>query len=138
MRASRRLVTILTIAGGVMTALAVAAQPPPQVDDATLLNPPAEVWVGHGRDYAETHHSPLAKIDQSNVARLTELMTRPSEQRRISVRVTKAAIRVPEACPSAAPASIRPALPAAAAAAASRAAAISGRQRTTARGRAST
>jgi quinohemoprotein ethanol dehydrogenase len=72
MRASRRLVTALTIASGALTALTVAAQAPPQVDDATLLSPPAEVWVGHGRDYAETHHSPLARIDQSNVARLTE------------------------------------------------------------------
>ena len=35
---------------------AVAAQ----VDDATLLKPPAEAWVTYGRDYAETHHSPLA------------------------------------------------------------------------------
>ena len=41
-----------------------------KVDDATLLKPADGEWVGYGRDYAETHHSPLAQIDQSNVARL--------------------------------------------------------------------
>jgi PQQ-dependent dehydrogenase (methanol/ethanol family) len=40
------------------------------VDDATLLNPPAEEWVSYGRDYAETHHSPLTQINASNVAQL--------------------------------------------------------------------
>ena len=35
-----------------------------------LLSPPAGEWVTHGRDYAETHHSPLTQVDQSNVARL--------------------------------------------------------------------
>ena len=72
MRASRRPATGLTIASGVLFALTVSAQQPRQVDDALLLKPPPEAWIGHGRDYAETHHSPLARIDQSNVARLTE------------------------------------------------------------------
>ena len=43
---------------------------PRVVDDETLLNPPAEVWVSYGRDYAETHHSPLAQIHAGNVAAL--------------------------------------------------------------------
>ena len=47
-----------------------AARQAPQVDDAVLLTPAAGDWVTHGRDYAETHHSPLTQIDQSNVARL--------------------------------------------------------------------
>ncbi len=72
MRASRRPATSLTIASGVLFALTLSAQQPRQVDDALLLKPPPEAWIGHGRDYAETHHSPLARIDQSNVARLTE------------------------------------------------------------------
>jgi PQQ-dependent dehydrogenase (methanol/ethanol family) len=72
MRGSRRTATGLTIAGGALAALTLSAQQPRQVDDATLLEPPAEVWVGHGRDYAETRHSPLARIDRSNVAQLSE------------------------------------------------------------------
>ncbi len=51
---------------------AVQAQTPAarKVDDATLLKPSDGEWVGYGRDYAETHHSPLKQIDQSNVAKL--------------------------------------------------------------------
>ena len=41
-----------------------------KVDDATLLKPADGDWVGYGRDYAETHHSPLTQIDQTNVSRL--------------------------------------------------------------------
>ena len=41
-----------------------------QVDDAMLLKPPDGEWITYGRDQAETHHSPLKQIDQSNVARL--------------------------------------------------------------------
>ena len=40
------------------------------MDDATLLKPPVDEWVTYGRDYAETHHSPLAQIDAANVGRL--------------------------------------------------------------------
>ncbi|MEO8681982.1 MAG: PQQ-dependent dehydrogenase, methanol/ethanol family [Vicinamibacterales bacterium] len=46
------------------------AQQPRQVDDATLLKPPDSEWVTYGRDYAETHHSPLKQIDAGNVSRL--------------------------------------------------------------------
>ena len=48
---------------------ALGAQPR-QVDDAVLLNPPADEWVSYGRDYAETHHSPLAQITAANVSQL--------------------------------------------------------------------
>jgi len=51
-------------------ALTLSAQAPRQVDDATLLKPAAGEWVTYGRDYAETHHSPLTGIDASNVSRL--------------------------------------------------------------------
>jgi quinohemoprotein ethanol dehydrogenase len=57
------------IAGGSL-ALTLFAQAPRQVDDATLLRPPDGEWVSYGRDYYETHHSPLKQIDQGNVSRL--------------------------------------------------------------------
>ena len=43
--------TLLTAACGT-AALTLFAQAPRQVDDATLLKPPAEEWVTYGRDYA--------------------------------------------------------------------------------------
>lgn len=46
------------------------AQQPRQIDDAMLLKPPDGEWITYGRDQAETHHSPLKQIDQSNVTRL--------------------------------------------------------------------
>jgi PQQ-dependent dehydrogenase (methanol/ethanol family) len=54
----------------VTTLVAAAAGQSRTVDDAVLLNPPAEEWVTYGRDYAETHHSPLTQINASNVAQL--------------------------------------------------------------------
>jgi quinohemoprotein ethanol dehydrogenase len=60
----RWIVAAFAIAG-----IAVIAQTA-QVDDAMLLEPPAGDWVTYGRDYAETHHSPLTQIDASNVGRL--------------------------------------------------------------------
>ena len=57
-----------------LTLLAVAAQNPPQtparVDQQALLSARGEEWLTYGRDYAETHHSPLTKIDTTNVGRL--------------------------------------------------------------------
>ena len=72
MRASLRigLWSILLAAGGAAAALPLSDQAPRQVDDATLLSPPSGDWVTYGRDYAETHHSHLTQIDQSNVSRL--------------------------------------------------------------------
>ena len=63
------------VLAGVMAcaSAAVARQgtPAPRVvTDATLLAPADGDWVGYGRDYAETHHSPLTQIDQSNVSQL--------------------------------------------------------------------
>jgi quinohemoprotein ethanol dehydrogenase len=72
MRASRAVILGLAIAGGALATLAVSAQQPRPVDDAALVAPPGGDWLSHGRDYAETHHSPLTQIDASNVARLTE------------------------------------------------------------------
>jgi len=51
---------------------ALAQQPKRVVDDKALLNAAnsGEEWVTYGRDYAETHFSPLKQIDTSNVKRL--------------------------------------------------------------------
>src|SRR5688572_22156847 len=55
----------------VMTAASLHGQQTRKLDDATLLKPADGDWVSYGRDYAETHHSPLKQIDQSNVSRLS-------------------------------------------------------------------
>ena len=58
---------------GVAVALAsISAQAPQarKVDGATLLKPADGDWVTYGREYSETHHSPLKQIDQSTVSRL--------------------------------------------------------------------
>ena len=55
----------------VMTAASLHGQQARKLDDATLLKPADGDWVSYGRDYAETHHSPLKQIDQSNVGRLS-------------------------------------------------------------------
>ena len=61
----------MLVAGSTGLTLTLGAQAPRQVDDATLLKPPDGEWISYGRDYAETHHSPLKQIDQSNVSRLS-------------------------------------------------------------------
>lgn len=53
-----------------LSAAALQGQQPREVDDQLLLRPPDGEWITYGRDQAETHHSPLKQIDQSNVARL--------------------------------------------------------------------
>ena len=50
--------------------LTLLAQAPAPVADAVLQAPPAQAWPTYGRDYAETHHSPLTRIDETNIARL--------------------------------------------------------------------
>ncbi len=64
--------TALALAAGLSAAALQAQQATPKVTDATLLKPADGDWVGYGRDYAETHHSPLKQIDQSNVSKLAE------------------------------------------------------------------
>jgi quinohemoprotein ethanol dehydrogenase len=67
---SRWLGGLAASAAVVLAVVSVQAQQASKVDDATLLKPSDGDWVGYGRDYAETHHSPLKQIDQGNVARL--------------------------------------------------------------------
>src|SRR6187402_1712195 len=40
------------------------------VDANALKRAAPGEWLSYGRDYAETHHSPLKQIDASNVSRL--------------------------------------------------------------------
>jgi glucose dehydrogenase len=51
---------------------AVSAQQPNRVDTNALKNAAknGDEWVTYGRDYAETHYSPLKQIDTTNVSRL--------------------------------------------------------------------
>ncbi|MCC7126025.1 MAG: PQQ-dependent dehydrogenase, methanol/ethanol family [Acidobacteria bacterium] len=61
----------VSLLAGCATALvALSAQAPAGVDDARLLKPGPGEWLTYGRDYAETHHSPLTQIDATNVNRL--------------------------------------------------------------------
>jgi quinohemoprotein ethanol dehydrogenase len=48
------------------------SQAPKRVDNNALKNAPksGDEWLTYGRDYAETHYSPLKQIDTSNVSRL--------------------------------------------------------------------
>ncbi|HUF76754.1 MAG TPA: hypothetical protein VMM35_10780, partial [Longimicrobiales bacterium] len=41
-----------------------------QVETSDLVAAPAAEWLTYGRDYAETHYSPLDQIDTDNVAGL--------------------------------------------------------------------
>ena len=52
--------------------LAVAQKAARPVDDNTLKNAAKnpDEWLTYGRDYAETHYSPLKQIDAVNVKRL--------------------------------------------------------------------
>jgi quinohemoprotein ethanol dehydrogenase len=64
--------TAFALAAGLSAAAIQAQQAAPKVTDATLLKPSDGDWVGYGRDYAETHHSPLKQIDQATVGKLAE------------------------------------------------------------------
>jgi quinohemoprotein ethanol dehydrogenase len=55
---------------GAGLALAALAQQVRRVDDGALRRAAPEEWLTHGRDYAETHFSPLTQIDDRNVSRL--------------------------------------------------------------------
>ena len=59
----------LAAALAVCVGVGMQAQAPRRVDDAMLLKAPVEEWVSYGRDYAETHHSPLAQIDASDLTK---------------------------------------------------------------------
>jgi len=60
----------LLLVGSTLPAFPLPAQTGRPVDAAALLDPPAAEWLTYGRDYAETHFSPLRQIDSGNVDRL--------------------------------------------------------------------
>jgi quinohemoprotein ethanol dehydrogenase len=60
----------ICVAGGALVAWLAVAQQGRRVDNNLLRRPPAEDWTSNGRDYAETHYSPLNQINASNVGRL--------------------------------------------------------------------
>src|SRR5579862_3288740 len=53
-----------------LAASVALAQKPKAVDDASLRKAAPDEWVTYGRDYAETHFSPLKQINAENVGRL--------------------------------------------------------------------
>src|SRR5580704_10470355 len=55
-----------------LAAWVAMAQQPGRVDASALKNAAknGDEWVTYGRDYAETHYSPLKQIDTANVSRL--------------------------------------------------------------------
>jgi glucose dehydrogenase len=71
------------VAAGVAVWIA-SAQPPKRVDDNALKNAAknGDEWVTCGRDYAETHYSPLKQIDAANVSRLGLAWSWETERRR--------------------------------------------------------
>jgi glucose dehydrogenase len=56
------------------TALATPAAAQDVDDDRLVQAAPAE-WLSYGRDYAETHYSPLSQITTENVRRLVPAWT---------------------------------------------------------------
>jgi quinohemoprotein ethanol dehydrogenase len=62
---------VLLLAGiGAGAACVAYAQQIKPVDDNALRKPAPDEWVTYGRDYSETHFSPLRQINSENVGRL--------------------------------------------------------------------
>lgn len=57
---------------GILCGPVLFAQQPKRVDDAALRKSASDAneWLTYGHDYAETHYSPLKRINASNVSRL--------------------------------------------------------------------
>jgi len=66
----KRFIRVLAAGLAIIPVLAVTLDGQQPVTEQTLLNPPAGEWLSYGRDYAETHHSPLNQITTQNVSRL--------------------------------------------------------------------
>lgn len=64
--------TIIAWFAGLLTATPAAAQ---RVDERALIRAAPQEWLTYGRDYAETHYSPLSQINTSNVSRLAAAWT---------------------------------------------------------------
>jgi alcohol dehydrogenase (cytochrome c)/quinohemoprotein ethanol dehydrogenase len=63
---------ILACVAALRVATPSAAQ---RVDESALTRAAPQEWLTYGRDYAETHYSPLSQINTSNVSRLAVAWT---------------------------------------------------------------
>jgi PQQ-dependent dehydrogenase (methanol/ethanol family) len=61
---------VLRRAIAIVAVLATPALATAQVDEDALLDPAPGEWLTYGRDYHETHYSPLDRITTANVSRL--------------------------------------------------------------------
>jgi PQQ-dependent dehydrogenase (methanol/ethanol family) len=61
---------LLALAIACVAVSATASRAAAQVDQSALVDAAPAEWLGYGRDYAETHYSPLAQITAANVANL--------------------------------------------------------------------
>jgi quinohemoprotein ethanol dehydrogenase len=68
----RRIVIAAALIATLLLGATLVAQQDKRVDDRALKNAAknADEWLTYGRDYAETHYSPLKRIDTTNVKRL--------------------------------------------------------------------
>jgi glucose dehydrogenase len=69
---ARYLVPLVAAVSLSAVASPVAAQ---AVDDSRLVQAAPAEWLTYGRDYAETHYSPLSQITTENVRRLVPAWT---------------------------------------------------------------
>jgi glucose dehydrogenase len=58
---------------GLLVALAAPTLAAAQVNEAMLSQPAGAEWLQYGRDFAETHYSPLDQITSANVSRLASV-----------------------------------------------------------------
>ena len=67
-----RISAVASLAAVVAWVALAQQQPPRRVDAKALINAAGntEEWITYGRDYAETHFSPLTQINDQNVGRL--------------------------------------------------------------------
>jgi glucose dehydrogenase len=65
-----RICTLVIVA--TLTAWIASGRQPGKVDTSALRNAGknGDEWLSYGRDYAETHFSPLRQIDTTNVKRV--------------------------------------------------------------------
>jgi len=72
---ARAHVVALSVTSALVAVAAPARAPAQAVDDARIVQAAPVEWLTYGRDYAETHYSPLAQITAENVRRLVPAWT---------------------------------------------------------------
>jgi len=61
----------LLVSMSVLVALAAPTLATAQIDEAAIIEAAGAEWLTYGRDYAETHYSPLDQITSDNIDRLS-------------------------------------------------------------------